>query len=131
LDSSLKSRNDEFNIKIPDTVIINNPEYQEIKEWYFKTENQNYLKNQKVNIYNTPCILGFGGIHGAIDNCKYEGLLVNFDIASMYPALMIEYDFLSRNVYDKKKYRQIRDTRLELKRKKDPMQAPYKIVLNY
>lgn len=43
---------------------------------------------------------------------------------------MIEYGYISRSVSDPNKYRQIRDKRLELKRKKDPMQLPYKIVLN-
>lgn len=43
---------------------------------------------------------------------------------------MIEYGYISRNVRDSLKYTEIRDTRLELKRKKDPKQAPYKIVLN-
>jgi len=44
---------------------------------------------------------------------------------------MIEYDFLSRNVSDKSKYKDIYDTRMELKRKKmKKEQAPYKLVLN-
>jgi hypothetical protein len=49
---------------------------------------------------------------------------------ALYPAIMIEYGFLSRNVSTPKRYLEIRDTRLELKAKKDPMQLPYKIVLN-
>ena len=38
--------------------------------------------------------------------------------------------FLSRNVSNPDKYRQIRDDRIVLKRNKDPKQLPYKIVLN-
>lgn len=52
------------------------------------------------------------------------------DANSFYPALMIEYNFLSRSVADPNKYRQIRDERIRLKKEKNPMQAPYKIVLN-
>ena len=48
----------------------------------------------------------------------------------MYPATMINYNFLSRNVVNPDKYRQIRDDRIVLKRNKDPKQLPYKIVLN-
>ena len=48
----------------------------------------------------------------------------------MYPATMINYGFLSRNVVNPDKYRQIRDDRIVLKRQKDPKQLPYKIVLN-
>ena len=47
-----------------------------------------------------------------------------------YPALMIEYNYISRSISDPNKYREIRDKRIELKKNKDPMQAPYKIVLN-
>jgi DNA polymerase len=51
-------------------------------------------------------------------------------VASYYPALMIEYNFISRNISDPSKYRRIRDKRLQLKAEKNPMQLPYKIVLN-
>ncbi len=43
---------------------------------------------------------------------------------------MIEYNFISRNISDPSKYRRIRDKRLQLKAEKNPMQLPYKIVLN-
>ena len=43
---------------------------------------------------------------------------------------MIEYDYLSRNVIDKTKYRNIRDQRLIFKAQKNPKQLPYKLVLN-
>jgi DNA polymerase elongation subunit (family B) len=56
--------------------------------------------------------------------------MVNHRNKALYPAIMIEYGFLSRNVTNPNRYREIRDTRLKLKAKKDPMQLPYKIVLN-
>jgi DNA polymerase elongation subunit (family B) len=44
---------------------------------------------------------------------------------------MIEYDFLTRNCKDKKKFKQIYDKRVELKKAgKKKEQAPYKIILN-
>jgi DNA polymerase elongation subunit (family B) len=52
------------------------------------------------------------------------------DVDSYYPALMIEYNFLSRNVLNPAKFKEIRDYRLVLKKNKDPRQLPYKIVLN-
>ena len=51
-------------------------------------------------------------------------------VNAMYPATMINYGFLSRNVSNPDKFRQIRDDRIVLKRNKDPKQLPYKIVLN-
>ena len=56
--------------------------------------------------------------------------MVNHKMGALYPALMIEYGFVSRNVENPDKYREIRDTRLKLKAEKNPMQLPYKIVLN-
>ena len=52
------------------------------------------------------------------------------DVASLYPSIMIEYGFLSRNVPQPERFKQIRDKRMELKRAKNPMQKPYKIVLS-
>lgn len=51
-------------------------------------------------------------------------------MGALYPSLMIEYGYLSRNVTNPEKYKEIRDTRLKLKAEKNPMQLPYKIVLN-
>jgi hypothetical protein len=48
----------------------------------------------------------------------------------LYPSIIIEYGYMSRAVRDVEKYREIRDTRLEYKKAKNPMQAPLKIVLN-
>lgn len=43
---------------------------------------------------------------------------------------MIEYGFLSRNVSEPKKFKEIYDRRLVYKAEKNPLQAPLKIVLN-
>ena len=51
-------------------------------------------------------------------------------ISSYYPSLMLVYKWLSRNVHDPSKYAEIYHTRLKLKAEKNPMQQPYKIVLN-
>lgn len=118
----------EFNITIPDTLRVD--KYKHIVEWYQDPFNLDYSKRLETTVAGVPHIFAWGGLHGAIDKYQGEGIFVNVDVASYYPALMIEYDFLSRNVHDRNKYREIRDMRIELKKNKDPMQAPYKIVLN-
>lgn len=77
-----------------------------------------------------PAALAGAGLHAALTQYHGRGLFLNIDVASYYPSLMIAYDYISRNVADPGKYREIRDIRLALKKKKDPMQQPYKIVLN-
>ncbi|MGL5717267.1 MAG: hypothetical protein ACRCX2_29920 [Paraclostridium sp.] len=132
-------RDDEFDFTFVDTLKLD--KYKHIKEWFEKPENKRYNKpsptgkttiaiKQKEDIWGVPHDIGYGGIHGAIKKYSGEGFFVLSDIVSMYPATMINYNFLSRNVHDKDRYRQIRDKRIVLKRDKDPRQGAYKIVLN-
>jgi hypothetical protein len=69
----------------------------------------------KSEIAGVPHVLGYGGIHGSRDKYFGEGIILCCDISSMYPALIIEYNLMSRNVDSVDKYRQIRDERLKLK----------------
>lgn len=129
LDAKLTKRNDEFQLTIPDTLKIE--KYKHVVDWYRNPLNMDYDKKLVTNVAGCEHIFAWGGLHGAIPNYWGEGVFLNMDVASLYPAIMIEYEYISRSVKDKNKYRKIRDKRLELKRKKDPMQLPYKIVLNY
>lgn len=122
-------RNDEFDLIFPDTLVLSD-KYKFVLDWYKTKSNMDYNAKLCTDIANVPHIFAWGGIHGAIANYNDEGLFIMSDIASMYPALMIEYDCLSRNVENPSKYREIRDERLRLKKLKDPRQAPMKIVLN-
>lgn len=123
-----RNRGDEFELRFPNTLKIK--KYKHIVDWYRNPENLDYKKNLKVDVAGVPHIFAWGGLHGAIPKYKDEGIILCCDVASLYPSIMIEYDYISRNVKNPLKYTEIRDTRLELKRKKDPKQAPYKIVLN-
>lgn len=128
LEARRERYNDEFNITLPDTLRLSR--YRHIADWYREPANRDYGRSLKTTVAGVPHIFAWGGIHGAIDNYRGEGLFLNIDVASYYPALMIEYGFLSRSVTDPGKYRQIRDERIRLKKEKNPMQQPYKIVLN-
>lgn len=123
-----RSHDDEFDIILPDTLKIK--KYKHVVDWYRDAANRDYSKLLSVDVAGVPHVFGWGGLHGAIDKYHGEGYFINIDVASYYPALMIEYDFISRNISNPNKYREIRDTRLKLKAEKNPMQAPYKIVLN-
>ncbi|MNW40404.1 DNA polymerase II [compost metagenome] len=122
------SRDDEFDITIPDTLRVK--KYKHVVDWYSNPDNRDYKKSLTTDVSGVEHVFAWGGIHGAIPNYQGKGIFVNIDVASYYPALMIEYGFSSRNIADPDKYRQIRDERIRLKAEKNPMQAPYKIVLN-
>lgn len=120
--------NDEFEISLPDTLKVE--KYKHIVNWYKNPLNRDYAKVLNVDVAGVPHVFAWGGLHGAIDKYHGEGYFINIDVASYYPALMIEYDWLSRNIADPSKFKEIRDKRLVMKAEKNPMQQPYKIVLN-
>lgn len=118
--------NDEWNISIVDTLRIK--KYAFVIDW-FKQQND-YSAKLTTNVAGVPHIFAFGGLHGAVEKYHGTGLILHVDVNSFYPAIMIEYGLLSRAVRNPEKYREIRDKRIEYKRAKNPLQAPYKIVLN-
>lgn len=119
-------RNDEFDFVFPPTLQIN--KYTEVLDFY--KENRDYDKVLDIDIAGVPHLFAWGGLHGARPNYYGTGFFINIDVASYYPALMIEYGYLSRNVKNPDKFREIRDTRLKYKAAKDKRQAPLKIVIN-
>lgn len=119
---------DEFALRLPSTLCLER--YQAVADWYEKPENKRYDRELMVKVAGLDCGFGWGGLHAALTQYHGRGLFLNIDVASYYPSLMIVYGYISRNVADPDKYREIRDIRLELKKKRDPMQQPYKIVLN-
>ncbi|MBY6878746.1 DNA polymerase domain-containing protein [Clostridium botulinum] len=129
LGANKQDHEDEFEINIVPTIKINR--YKEILNWYKNPLNRDYKKSLEIEVAGVPHIFGWGGLHGARDKYQDEGIFINSDVGSFYPSLMIQYDFLSRNVRDKSKYKEIYDYRMQLKKEgKKKEQQPYKIVLN-
>ena len=123
-----RDHNDEFELQLPETLRIE--KYTEVLNWYKNPLNRDYSKTLEIDIAGVPHVFAWGGLHGAIPQYFGEGSFINVDVASYYPSLMLVYKWLSRNVADPSKYAEIYHTRLKLKAEKNPMQQPYKIVLN-
>lgn len=127
-----EDRGDEFNFIYPDTLQLD--KYQYVKDWYdnFNSYTDSNGKEMKLEteVAGVPTVYGIGGIHSAIKNIDESGIILACDISSMYPALIIEYGLMSRNVPSVDKYVQIRNERLKLKAERNPKQQPLKIVLN-
>lgn len=117
---------DEWNISFIDTLRIK--KYSYVIDW-FKQQND-YKAKLATNVAGVPHVFAFGGLHGAVEKYHSTGQILHVDVNSFYPAIMIEYGLLSRSVREPEKYREIRDKRIEYKKAKNPLQAPYKIVLN-
>ena len=117
---------DEWQISIIDTLDIK--KYAYVINWF---KNQySYQAKLETMVAGVPHIFAFGGLHGAVEKYHGTGQILHVDVNSFYPAIMIEYGLLSRSVKHPEKYREIRDKRIEYKKAKNPLQAPYKIVLN-
>lgn len=140
-----KSRKDELNFSIPETLRIK--KYKHVVDWFIECRERAlwnvsqgielnsllkdfYSQKLECDIAGVPHVFAWGGIHGAIPNYCEKGYFVNVDVASYYPSLMIEYDYISRNIKDPSHYKDMYKTRLAYKAKKDKRANPLKIVLN-
>ncbi len=137
--TKVPDRGDEFDIDFPSTMNIR--KYTNVVDWYKDPENRKYYiivpgrKKAQQNKLETmvagvPHTFAWGGVHGAREHYHARGYFLNMDVASLYPSLMIKYNLHSRNIADPQKFVDIYHQRLELKKKKDPLQAVLKIVLN-
>ena len=88
------------------------------------------FKQRKVVVQEAGCAIefGWGGLHGAPVG-TYEARDVKlYDVASMYPNILINFNGLGDKTAE---YKRILDHRLKLKREgKKKEQAPFKLILN-
>jgi hypothetical protein len=119
---------DEFDFVFPHNLKLD--KYKFIYNWYKNPRNLTYKRKLEVDVAGVPHTFAFGGVHGAKLNYKAEGIILCADVASLYPSIMINYGFLSRNVQEPQKFTEIRDTRIKLKHAKDKRQGALKIVIN-
>lgn len=123
-----QKRTDEWNINDPKELKLS--KYNHIRRWYLNPVNHDYSKSYTCNISGIEHVLAWGGLHGAINNFIEEGNFVLLDVNSFYPTMMIEYDYISRNISDKNHFKNIYDERFRLKRLEDEKQSVYKAILN-
>lgn len=126
-----QKRNDEFDITLPTNLQLGKYEWVKEKFIDWSKNSRNYDEiGFSAEVCGVEHIFGVGGIHASRNGYYGTGNYILADISSFYPAGMIEYNFLSRNVRNPKLFKQIRDDRLVMKANKDPRQAPRKIVIN-
>ncbi|QYD00691.1 hypothetical protein HZF13_05490 [Lactiplantibacillus plantarum] len=120
------ARNDEMDISFPDVIHID--KYRDVVEFYENT--RDYEQSYTREVAGVKHIFAWGGLHGAKENYHGKGTIINVDVGSYYPTIMVVFNFISRNISDSSKFAEIRKTRLEYKAAHDSRQGPYKIVLN-
>ena len=104
--------------------------YKKVIEYF--SQPTDMQKGLELDICGVPHTFGIGGIHGAIPNFSYVGKLMNIDVASYYPSMMIAYDWFARSVPQEKKqlYAKMKADRIVLKKTNKKLSDAYKLVLN-
>ena len=130
----LEGLNDEYDFIYPDTLKLD--KYQFVKDWFDSIKDGSFRGDEKgkieveFDIAGNPTVYALGGVHGALKNFTYEGRIYSLDVASLYPALVLEYGLMSRAVPSDEKFRYIRDERIKLKKAKNPLQEALKLIIN-
>lgn len=89
----------------------------------------------KFDVDGAEAIVGFGGIHHAQPNYREEAhgtrIIRNFDVASLYPSLMVNNGYTSRNIPSADLFSHFYHTRLKAKQEGDKATAnTLKLILN-
>lgn len=130
MEATRRDYNDEWDFEIEPEIQIN--KYTHVLEWFKDPKNRNLNKDTKLETTIAGCTgnYGWGGCHLSRDCYFGEGNYIASDIASMYPSSILNHNMFSRSCESDKKYREIYEKRLRLKKAKDPRQACLKLCLN-
>lgn len=129
----LEYHDNEYDFIYPETLRIG--KYQYIKDWFDKIKNGELNGDDgKLSVEFTvggiPTVYALGGVHGAVPNYSAKGRIFSIDVGSLYPSLIIEYGLMSRAVDSVELFKNIKKTRMEYKKAKNPLQEALKLVLN-
>lgn len=129
LQATRKSHDDELIYDLPNELILNKPEYREILNLYTSGP-IDYTKKIKVNIAGVEHLYAYGGLHGALENFFYQGEMWQIDAASYYPTLMIQYNYMSRNLKDPYKFEEVYKDRIAAKKTDKQKADALKLMIN-
>ena len=106
--------------------------YREPIEFFRKID---YNEKLKCDIAGVQHVYGWGGIHGArenyFDQSTEEMKIVDIDVGSYYPSMMLEYGYISRSIPSAEGYTNVYNTRIKAKHEGDDETAgALKLVLN-
>ena len=106
--------------------------YDDIQKRFKAGEDFKELEKESFiyNLCGVDHTYAFGGLHAARPNLFYEGNMLMVDVGSYYPSMIINFNFMSRASEHPELYKNLYDTRMEYKKKKDSKQQIYKILLN-
>ena len=129
--AKVKRWNDELEYHCPDNVDVQSAEVMK----FFSKIDPTYEAKETVQLAGVDHTLAYGGLHGARPN--YIGFsdkthkLVNVDVTSYYPSLMIRNGYVSRAVPTPSDFEKVYIERIEAKKSGDKSKnEALKLVLN-
>lgn len=84
-------------------------------------------KLEGFDVGGCPCNYAWGGVHGSLSQYSEKSsenrVIQNRDVSSLYPSLLIKYNYISRNCADPRKYENTYYERLDAKHRGDKKTA--------
>ena len=122
LNATKIDRNDERDLVYP-TNLIRERIPTIIFDFYDKmldpsiSDDELFKDKLKFDIKGVEYVYGFGGVHAGVPNYQYKSdkLLLNYDVRSLYPSIMIEYNLLSRNTPIPERFKEVYYERIKAK----------------
>ena len=119
LGAQLVNRHQDYNFKIPEKV------HDYIYSWLPRNVIDLFSiisdETKEVYLFDNTINFGIGGIHSTIgENCvcrsTEDEVLMNVDVTSYYPNLLMKFNYMSRNCKDPKMYENVYNLRVKLKK---------------
>lgn len=140
LDAKAKPHYDERNYQYPPNLNLSRiPSdvkafFEQIHDFSIPSDQLFKMKYDFV-VGTCPATVAWGGIHGAIPHCRRsetsQRVIRNYDVASLYPSLMIYCGYTSRNIPSAETYKQVYFDRIQAKHEGDKVKSnTLKLVLN-
>lgn len=94
-----------------------------------------FKKKLDIELFGCPCRYAWGGVHGSLTQYYEEATdtrtILNQDVSSLYPSLLLKYRYISRNIASFAAYEETYTTRLHAKHIGDSVTAKaLKLPLN-
>ena len=130
LDAQLQDYDDEFCYEPPEGLKLG--KYSQLLDFY---KDIDYTKKLDLVVAGIPHTFGWGGLHGSVeyyqDKSTDEWKIVDIDVGSMYPTIMLNWQAISRSIPSAEGYAEIYHRRLDAKHngRKEEANA-LKLVLN-
>lgn len=113
--------------KLEDSVAWDNEVYQLVPDEVLEMWKRDDSESITIHEFDNDIVFGFGGIHSSNTKVKKFENVINVDVTSMYPNLIIKLGVLGSHT---DKFKTLVSQRIEHKKSNPPLAAAEKIIIN-